>query len=251
MPYPFLRAAPVLRAALLGGLLLAATGPAGAAGDDAGPSFGPDCTDLQGDYKVTEGKIAYDFVTPRSGDPKVDAALAAFVTALRDEAVTEGSANPPPPDSAVQEYTYMLSCWVARNGPEIASYIFVDYQYTGGAHGISAFHTKSYAKDDNREIALADLFADMDKALPRLSAGAVAALTAKLGEAADADWIAKGAGPQAENFRNFAIGEDALILLFDQYQVGAGYIGLQEVRLPFQSLDGLWSDTAKALLAGN
>lgn len=240
---------PILRTAMLGAMLLSATGLARAADAEGGPNFGPKCGDLQGDYKVTEGKIAYDFVTPKSGDPKVDAALAAFVRELRDAAVTEGSANPPPPDSAVQEYTYMLSCWVARNGPEIASYIFVGYQFTGGAHGISAFHTKSYAKDDNREIALADLFADMDKALPVLSQQAIATLTAKLGEAADAGWIAKGAGPQAENFRNFAIGEDALILVFDQYQVGAGYIGLQEARLPFESLDGLWSDKAKAMLA--
>ena len=245
-----MRRTAILAAALAAALPFLALEAGAAESDDKdkGPSFGPDCTELQSDYKVTEGKAEYDFVTPKSGDPKIDTQLAAFVRGLREAAVKEGTENPPPPDSSIQQYTFMLSCWVPRNGPEIASYIFVDYQYTGGAHGISAFHTKSYGKDDNEELALADLFADMDKALPVLSEGAIAALKTNLGEAADADRIAKGAGPTAENFRNFAIGEDSLILLFDQYQVGAGYIGLQEVKLPFASLDGLWSEKARTLL---
>lgn len=233
-------------AALAAALIAGWTGPALAADD--GPSFGDTCTDLQGSYEVTEGKVAYRFVTPRSGDPKIDTKLAAFVRGLREAAVKEGSANPPPPDSAVQQYEYDLYCWVVRNGPKLASYVFSSYQFTGGAHGISGFHTKTYDKATNAEIAFGDLFADRDKALPVLSKLAVAALETKLGEAADKDWIAKGAGPDAKNFDNFALGEDSLHLLFDQYQIGAGYIGQQQVEIPYGEIDGFWSDRLKALL---
>lgn len=235
-------------AAALCGLLLAA-GTAAAGTSDDGPSYGAKCEDLQASYKVTEHKVSYDFVTPRSGDPKVDAALAAFVRDLRDAAVKEGGANPPPPDSAAQLYTYSLSCWVARNDPKIASYIFSSYQFTGGAHGTSAFHTRSYDKHSDTLLTLDALFSDMNAALPALSKAAIAALEAQLKDAADPDWIARGAGPKAENFANFALGDTDLVLLFDQYQIGAGYIGQQQVRLPYATLDALWSPLARDLLA--
>jgi len=238
----------VITTAALAGLLLSGVGTGQADTTDAGPSYGAECSNLQASYKATRGKVSYDFETPRSGDPKVDAALAAFVHDLRDAAVKEGSANPPPADSAAQLYTYSLSCWVAQNGPKIASYIFSSYQFTGGAHGISAFHTRSYEKGTARELALTDLFADMDTALPALSKAAIAALEAQLKDAADPDWIAKGAGPEAANFTQFALGETELILLFEQYQVGAGYIGQQQVRLPYEKLDPLWSPLARTLL---
>jgi hypothetical protein len=241
-----------LATTLLAGLSLAAAalpGTAAAADEqqEGGPSFGTTCSDLQAHFQEKEGRVSYSFVTPRSGDPAVDAKLAAFVDGLKAEALKEGKANPPPADSA-GDYEYDLYCWVVENGPKLASYVFLSYQFTGGAHGISALHSLNFDKADAGEIAFADLFADQAAALKRLSDLAVAALEKQLGEAADKDWIAKGAGPEAENFRIFALGEDGLHLLFDQYQVGAGYLGQQQVTIPYAELDGLWSDRLKALL---
>jgi uncharacterized protein YecT (DUF1311 family) len=52
----------------------------------------------------------------------------------------------------------------------------------------------------------------------------------------DADWIRRGAGPNARNFRSFVLKPSELAVFFDSYQVAAYAAGPQEAHIPFAQI---------------
>lgn len=109
------------------------------------------------------------------------------------------------------------------------TYVFLSYSDTGGAHGLSATTTFSFSKTGQR-IEVADLFTNGVRGL-----GPVADYVQKellKGEFADKAWIAEGAAPQKENYRNFIIAPEGVTFIFDQYQVAPYAAGVQKVLVP-------------------
>jgi hypothetical protein len=49
----------------------------------------------------------------------------------------------------------------------------------------------------------------------------------------------KGSDPQTENYENFLITQNGLVVIFDQYQVAAGVAGEQTVLIPWNKLDSV------------
>jgi uncharacterized protein YecT (DUF1311 family) len=55
----------------------------------------------------------------------------------------------------------------------------------------------------------------------------------------DDDWLRTGAGPDWDNFKDFLLLPDRLVIRFPPYQVAAYAAGAQEVSLPLSELQGL------------
>jgi hypothetical protein len=58
----------------------------------------------------------------------------------------------------------------------------------------------------------------------------------KMGVNIDKDWIQRGAGANAENFKCFNISSDTLVITYNAYQVAPYYVGSQRVYIPLASM---------------
>lgn len=108
---------------------------------------------------------------------------------------------------------------------------FVIYTFSGGAHGMTYFKTFTFHLAKEIELALSDLFLPDAAYLEVIAPMAQAALTEQLGDMADADWIAQGAAPVPENYQNWMLTPDALVFIFEPYQVAAYAAGPQTVTI--------------------
>ncbi len=141
----------------------------------------------------------------------------------------------PSPGPLVQELDYELF----EHGDRYISLLYTIYEYTGGAHGNTVFHTFIFDHFEQRALDLENLFADTTAALEVIAPLVQADLHAQMGEMADAAWIAAGAGPDPENYRNVVLTPDALVFYFPPYQVAAYAAGPFTVALPLADVAGL------------
>lgn len=119
----------------------------------------------------------------------------------------------------------------------LVSYKFTIYEYTGGAHGNTAFQTFNFDLQNEREILLSDLFDEAG--LTQVSEIAQEQLKETLGDMVDEQWLADGTAPTPENYQNFVFTEDSLVFTFPQYQVAAYAAGPQTVTIPLSDLVGV------------
>jgi hypothetical protein len=115
---------------------------------------------------------------------------------------------------------------------EFVSYIFNVEEYTGGAHGNTSIVSLVYYGDD--KITFSKLLKQQENVSPVAAVvqGSVAEL---LGDQADINWIAEGAGPDSENFKNFYIKDGEVVFLFPPYQVAPYAFG--EIRVSASTTD--------------
>lgn len=119
---------------------------------------------------------------------------------------------------------------------EVISVWYGNSSYSGGAHPNSNSFTLNFDLKTGRELALADLFKPRSNFLQVLSTYCVQELKKEVQEASDDEWIERGAGPKAENYRSWNISKNGLVVNFDAYQVAAYVAGPQEVVVPFATL---------------
>jgi hypothetical protein len=126
---------------------------------------------------------------------------------------------------------------VAWVDPPLLSLILdLSVYYSGAAHPGHYAITLVWDAGRGRALRPDDLFFEWADWPGALSRAAIPALERDLGEMADADWIAEGAGPSARNFARWAIVEDGLLVLFDPYQVAPYAAGPQAVTIPREAL---------------
>jgi hypothetical protein len=111
--------------------------------------------------------------------------------------------------------------------------------YEGAAHPNYNSHAFNYWFATGKTLELADLFKPNTNYLSALSAYSIEALKKDLGEESEMEWIQKGAGPEAENYRNWNITRKGLKISFDPYQVTYYAQGPKEVIIPYSALKGL------------
>src|SRR3989344_1833603 len=125
---------------------------------------------------------------------------------------------------------------------KLLSYQYDIYMDTGGAHPNGYFKTFVFDKDGT-EIKLADLFVPGSNYLDRLAATSLAQitkdLTDRLSAEASTTLFAEGLAPKEDNFSNFVIDGDTLVLLFPPYQVAAYAAGSFEVRIPLSEFSDI------------
>lgn len=109
----------------------------------------------------------------------------------------------------------------------------VSFYSDGAAHPGDYSLTLNYDLGQGRELALADLFLPNSSYLETISAFCIA----ELGKQPFFEGpFTDGANPTAENYRNWNILPEGLMVTFDTYQVGPGAAGPQTVVVPWDQL---------------
>lgn len=122
----------------------------------------------------------------------------------------------------------------------------ISIQFSVGSYYKGAAHPNSYSEVVNfdlksgKQIRLADIFKPGSKFLQAISTYSIQDLkkqsTEKLDSLLDDDWIQRGAGPKADNYKNWSITQKGLVITFDSYQVGPYAAGSQKVLVPYSTL---------------
>lgn len=115
--------------------------------------------------------------------------------------------------------------------------------YKGAAHPNSYTEVVNFDLKNGKAIRLADLFNSGAKYLQTISTYSIQDLKKQSKEKGgadrsmlDDDWIQRGAGPDAANYKSWTIKHKGLGINFDSYQVAPYAAGPQEVLIPYSTL---------------
>ncbi len=131
-------------------------------------------------------------------------------------------------------YDLQIDTTIATSSKTV-SYIMTLYEFTGGAHGITAVRTFTYDKD-NKLIDEKKLFGD-NNWRPVVSDIAYAYLKEILKENTTDEALKEGTKPEGENLSTWYLKGDDVVFVFGQYQIGAYALGIQEVSIPKEKLE--------------
>ena len=118
--------------------------------------------------------------------------------------------------------------------------------YSGAAHPNSHSEVVNFDLKNGKVIKLADLFKPGAKFLQTISTYSIQDLKKQAKNSSnsmlDDDWIQRGAGPDAANYKSWTIGRKGLGINFDSYQVGPYAAGPQHVLVPYSALKDIIKD---------
>jgi len=110
------------------------------------------------------------------------------------------------------------------------------YEYQGGAHGMTNYMTWVFNKETDEVFDFESFFRQYRNPLQTIYPVVKEKLMAK-DENMDEDWVDRGTGYQNfENYKNFVLDGNDLVLIFPAYQVGPYALGPQTVVIPFSEL---------------
>ncbi len=182
-------------------------------------------TDKSADYDIS---LAY----PQTGVKTIDANLLQSVRSYAGDfrrAAKGARENGHGADTLDGTYT------VVRNDSTAFIVKFDDDWDMHGAHPDQDIWTANYLRPDGWRVYLPELF-DSTRALPKISAFAIADLDRRIATGPDAiperDTVARGAGPQEANFAVFALMPGELTIWFPPYAVAFYAAGPQETHIP-------------------
>jgi hypothetical protein len=137
-------------------------------------------------------------------------------------------------------WTLEITYETFQHSPSVVSVLFNIYSYMGGAHPNTYFKTFTFDLENESMYSLAGLF-QMDMRPNEILAPIVRAdLQEKLAEFPD--FIESGTEPYPEgypeldNYANWVLTEDALVIYFPPYQVAPYVAGPQMVSIPLVDL---------------
>ena len=178
--------------------------------------------------------------------PQFDGASADFSAVNRGFAETaqEGAKNATPgKDLADREstWTYLLSFMLHRPGPNSVTVETTFYTFTGGAHGASGMAGTLVDLRTGRRAMPADVFLPDAPWQSTLSEMARADLKQQFVERPGFDDALQPAkfDKLMTDAERYLFKKDALVLLFNQYEVGPYAAGLYTVTIPYARLAGL------------
>ncbi|HEY5883349.1 MAG TPA: DUF3298 domain-containing protein [Pyrinomonadaceae bacterium] len=112
--------------------------------------------------------------------------------------------------------------------------------YSGAAHPNSHTEVLNFDLKNGKVIRLSELFNPGAKYLQTLATYSIADLKKQSKDKQlDDDWIQRGAGADAENYKSWTISRKGLAINFDAYQVGPYAAGPQRVFIPYTALKEL------------
>jgi len=124
------------------------------------------------------------------------------------------------------------------------SILLYSFSYTGGAHPNTFSSSYNYDIEKRKDILLYDLFAEGYNYLGFLSSYCYEDIKNKYTEidvdpADMEDWIIDGTDPsKPDNFRDFNLTADSLMITFDPYEVGPYAMGAFIVFVPYAEFKG-------------
>ena len=142
---------------------------------------------------------------------------------------------------------------IFRHNTRIFSVVFYTSTYMGGAHPNNWANTLTFDQTTGQLMQLEDFFLPASDPLTVIEPIVVADLQAQLGnDSATLQWIQSGTGHDMDNYRRFALDEEAIYFFFDPYQVAPYVAGGRVVRVPISQLQTVWhSGGSTALCAGS
>lgn len=114
--------------------------------------------------------------------------------------------------------------------------------YSGAAHPNSYTEVLNFDLKNGKVIRLSELFNPGAKYLQAISSYSIGDLKKQSKDKQgmlDDDWIQRGAGPDAANYKSWTISRKGLAINFDAYQVGPYAAGPQQVFIPYTALKDL------------
>lgn len=119
---------------------------------------------------------------------------------------------------------------------DIISYIFKVSEFTGGAHPNNYLKSIRFDYDGNI-ITIDTLISDDKNILIKLSNESRKILLSKDEfKSDDIIMVLDGTRPNKDNFENFALTNNGILVFFDYYQVGPYYYGVQKVLISYDKL---------------
>lgn len=134
-------------------------------------------------------------------------------------------------------YVLQAKYSVVKYSEKVSNVIFHGYLYTGGAHGMPIIRTFIFDVSSGQRLTLADLFQSGTDYLGAMSDFSAAEIARR--DVSDPDWIKSGTEPKPENYQEYYLTREGLMVIFPPYQVAAYAAGPQEVLIPFDRLKGL------------
>ena len=122
------------------------------------------------------------------------------------------------------------------NGVATVSVIFTRGTYTGGANGITEYHTITAVVDGGNLLTLPEIFVEGVDPYTTLQPLVEPLIAEQAGDMTDATMIADGTAPTPENYQSWALTTDSLNIYFNEYQVAAGAQGPVMVSIPLSEL---------------
>jgi len=126
---------------------------------------------------------------------------------------------------------------LAPYGNLISIQFSISFYSDGAAHPGHYSHTLTYDLEGGAEVPLARLFLSGVDYLTPISDYCVAALRQR-DFGLDDSWLG-GASPTEDNYRNWNVTSEGLLITFDEYQVAPYAAGPQEVIVPYAELTGI------------
>ena len=113
---------------------------------------------------------------------------------------------------------------------------FYNFYTNGAAHPGDFSHTINYDLGTGRELALGDLFLSGSNYLKTISNYCISELRK---QPYSDSFTTSGADPTLENYRNWNITPEGLMITFDTYQVAPGAAGPKIISIPYGQLQGV------------
>lgn len=142
--------------------------------------------------------------------------------------------------------SFSTSTITARYKVEYLNENIFSYAMNYSAYASGAAHPNNYSETYTYDLrsgglaAMRDLFKPGSSYLETIADYARAEVLRRFADSETAEqtkWIQDGTAGRAENYRNFLIGQDGLVILFDPYQVAPYAAGTQRVVIPYAALD--------------
>ena len=144
-----------------------------------------------------------------------------------------------------RKFAYGMEYETAQSAVSV-SFIFLMYEDVGGAHPSAYYRTFTFDKESGEALHIDDLFVAQSDFEAELSEQSRAILVPQIAQAsqipvADLDRTTLDAGttPFIDNFGNFYLEGEFLVIVFPPYQVGPWALGTQEARIPRSQLSGV------------
>jgi len=123
---------------------------------------------------------------------------------------------------------------VNTSGSPIISIRFsVEGYIVGMAHPYHHHRVLNYDLESGQSLELVDLFKSESPYLNVLANYANLTLSKRL---KSKEFISKGTAPEFQNYKNWNVNPDGLLITFDEYQVAPYYYGTQTVLIPYSKL---------------
>lgn len=116
----------------------------------------------------------------------------------------------------------------------------IEGMQAGRAHPFHAHQVLNYDLVRGKELELKDLFKTNAHFLDAIAAYSHQKLNAELKDQ-DKWMLASGTKPNTQNYKNWNMEEDALLITFDEYQVAPYTYGASEIEIPYSELNNILS----------